>query len=103
MGLPCKGLFETSMNLASTTKGHCCLETCSCREFRAKATLRFGNLQQPNLEIVTFDLSTLCRHTGPELSGFLGFAMLRQLELELDRDGLVDLDYDPKRVQPFAR
>ena len=80
------------------------METCSCREFRAKATLRFGNLQQPNLEIVTFDLSTLCRHTGPELSGFLGFAMLRQLELKLDyRDGLVDLEYDTKRVQPSAR
>ena len=80
------------------------METCSCREFRAKATLRSGHLQQPNLDIVTFDLSTLSRHTGTELSGFLGFAMLRQLELKLDyRDGLVDLEYDPKRVQPFAR
>lgn|ERR1035437_2781957 len=41
---------------------------------------------------------------GTELSGFLGFAMLRQLELKLDyRDGLVDLEYDTKRVQPSAR
>ena len=66
--------------------------------------MRFGHLQQPNLDIVTFDLSTLSRHPGTELSGFLGFAMLRQLELKLEyRDGLVDLEYDPKRVQPFAR
>src|ERR1035437_2597980 len=69
-----------------------------------KATLRFGHFQQSNLGIITLDLSTLSRHTGTEVSGFLGFAMLRQLEVELDyRDGLVDFKYDPKRVNPFAR
>jgi hypothetical protein len=51
----------------------------------------------------SLDLSTISRHTGTEVSGFLGFAMLRQLELKLDyRDGLVDFEYDPKRL-PFAR
>jgi hypothetical protein len=61
-------------------------------------------LQQPNLDIITLDLSNLSRHTGTEISGFLGFAMLRMLEVELDyRDGLVDFGYDPKRVSPFAR
>ena len=80
------------------------METCSCREFRAKATLRFGHLQQPDLDIITLDLSTVSRHTGTEVSGFLGFAMLRLLEVKLDyRDGLVDFKYDPKRVNPFAR
>jgi len=69
-----------------------------------KATLRFGHFQQSNLGIITLDLSTVSRHTGTEVSGFLGFAMLRQLEVELDyRDGLVDFKYDPKRVNPFAR
>ena len=69
-----------------------------------KATLRFGHFQQSNLGIITLDLSTISRHTGTEVSGFLGFAMLRQLEVELDyRDGLVDFKYDPKRVNPFAR
>jgi tetratricopeptide (TPR) repeat protein len=69
-----------------------------------KATLRFGHFQQPNLGIITLDLSTTSRHTGTEVSGFLGFAMLRQLEVELDyRDGLVDFKYDPKRVNPFVR
>jgi tetratricopeptide (TPR) repeat protein len=69
-----------------------------------KATLRFGHFQQANLGIITLDLSTISRHTGTEVSGFLGFAMLRQLEVELDyRDGLVDFKYDPKRVNSFAR
>jgi hypothetical protein len=69
-----------------------------------KATLRFGHFQQSNLGIITLDLSIVSRHTGTEVSGFLGFAMLRQLEVELDyRDGLVDFKYDPKRVNPFVR
>ncbi len=69
-----------------------------------EATLRFGHFQQANLGIITLDLSTISQHTGTEVSGFLGFAMLRQLEVELDyRDGLVDFKYDPKRVMPFAR
>jgi tetratricopeptide (TPR) repeat protein len=69
-----------------------------------KATLRFGNLRQPSLGMVTLDLSTLSRYTGTEVSGFLGFAMLRLLEVELDyRDGLVDFKYDPKRVPLLVR
>jgi tetratricopeptide (TPR) repeat protein len=69
-----------------------------------KATLRFGHFQQENLDMITLDLSTVSRHTGTEVSGFLGFAMLRQLEVELDyRDGLVDFKYDPKRVNIFGR
>jgi len=68
-----------------------------------KATLSFGHYRQSNQGIITLDLSTVSRHTGTEISGFLGFAMLRLLELKLDyRDGLVDFEYDPKRV-PFAR
>jgi tetratricopeptide (TPR) repeat protein len=67
--------------------------------YSAKATLRFGHLQQPNLDVVTFDLSSQSRRLGTELSGFLGFAMLRVLEVKLDyRDGLVDFVYDPTRL-----
>jgi tetratricopeptide (TPR) repeat protein len=69
-----------------------------------KATLTFGHFRQPNLGIITLDLSNVSRLTGTEVSGFLGFAMLRQLEVELDyRDGLVDFKYDPKRVNRFER
>lgn len=65
-----------------------------------QATLSFGHFRQSNLGITTLDLSTVSRRTGTEISGFLGFAMLRKLELKLDyRDGLVDFVYDRKRVQ----
>jgi TonB family protein len=70
----------------------------------AKATLRFGHLQQKNLDIITLDLSAVSRRIGTEVSGFLGFGMLRQLDLKLDyRDGLVDFEYDPKRVPMLVR
>jgi hypothetical protein len=66
-----------------------------------KATLSFAHFRQSNWGIVTLDLSAVSRQTGTEVSGFLGFAMLRQLDLKLDyRDGLVDFVYDPKRVPP---
>jgi len=70
----------------------------------AKTTLRFGHLQQTNLDIITLDLSSLSRRMGTEVSGFLGFAMLRVLEVKLDyRDGLVDFTYDPKRRTIFVQ
>jgi hypothetical protein len=63
-----------------------------------KATLQFGHLRQTNMDMVTLDLSSLSRRTGTEISGFLGFNMLRLLELKIDyRDGLVDFIYDPNR------
>jgi len=62
-----------------------------------KAILTFGHFRQSNQGIVTLDLSTVSRQTGTEVSGFLGFAMLKHLELKLDyRDGLVDFVYDAK-------
>ncbi len=67
----------------------------------AKATLSFGHFRQTNQGIVTFDLSGVSSQTGTEISGFLGFEMLRKLEVKLDyRDGLVDFVYDRKRGQP---
>jgi tetratricopeptide (TPR) repeat protein len=63
-----------------------------------QATLAFGHFRQLNEGIVTLDLSTVSRQTGTEISGFLGFAMLRKLEVKLDyRDGLVNFEYDRKR------
>ena len=74
------------------------------RIYSAKATLRFAHLPQQNMDVVTFDLSPTSRRVGTEVSGFLGFTMLRVLEVKLDyRDGLVDFVYDPKRVSAFTR
>ncbi len=64
-----------------------------------KATLQFGRYEQQNQDIVTIDLSAACKQTGTEVSGILGFAMLRILQTKIDyRDGLVDFVYDPKHL-----
>ncbi len=63
-----------------------------------KATLEFGRLRQQNEDLVAFDLTPISDAAGTEISGILGFAMLRMLEVKIDyRDGLVDFNYDAKR------
>ncbi|MGB8770878.1 MAG: aspartyl protease family protein [Candidatus Korobacteraceae bacterium] len=64
-----------------------------------KATLEFGHYSQENQDIVTLDLSAVSKSTGTEVSGILGFEMLRILQVKIDyRDGLVDFLYDPKHL-----
>jgi hypothetical protein len=64
-----------------------------------KATLMFGGYKQENQDLISFDLSGLSQNTGTEISGTLGFALLRVLKVTIDyRDGLVDFSYDPTRV-----
>ena len=61
-------------------------------------TLQFANLQQRNLDIVSLDMKGISDSTGTEVSGTLGFTMLRMLDIKIDyRDGLVHFDYDWKR------
>jgi predicted aspartyl protease len=61
-----------------------------------QATLVFGHFSQKNQNIVSFDLSTISKQTGTEISGILGFELLRMLQIKIDyRDGLVDFRYDP--------
>ncbi len=64
-----------------------------------KATLEFGRYEQDNQDVVTFDLDPVCKQTGTEVSGILGYNMLRIMQTKIDyRDGLVDFVYDPKRL-----
>ena len=64
-----------------------------------KATLQFGHYSQENQDIVTLDLSAISKSAGTEVSGILGFEMLRILQVKIDyRDGLVDFLYDPKHL-----
>ncbi len=64
-----------------------------------KAALQFGRYEQQNQDIVTFDLSAISKHAGTEVSGILGFQMLRILQIRIDyRDGLVDFIYDPNHL-----
>jgi tetratricopeptide (TPR) repeat protein len=66
-----------------------------------KALIKFGHLQQHNQDLVALDLSHTSDQIGTEVSGMLGFVMLRLLEIKIDyRDGLVDFTYDPTRFGP---
>jgi len=63
-----------------------------------KVALRFSRFTQKNQDVVTFDLSKISKNTGTEVSGILGFNLLRMLQVQIDyRDGLVDFAYDPSR------
>jgi hypothetical protein len=65
--------------------------------YSGKATLSFGHLQQTDPAIVILNLSNVSGHIGTEVSGFLGYGMLRLLDVKLDyRDGLVNFEYHPK-------
>jgi predicted aspartyl protease len=64
-----------------------------------KATLQFGHYSQENQNTVTLDLSAISKSVGTEVSGILGFELLRILQVKIDyRDGLVDFLYDPKHL-----
>lgn len=63
-------------------------------------TLAFGHLRQENQDIVAFDLTPISDSIGAEVSGTLGFTLLRMLDIKIDyRDGLVDLEFDNNRWQ----
>jgi hypothetical protein len=67
-----------------------------------KAVLQFGHLRQENQDMLSFDTTSLSDNSGTEISGFLGFAMLRFLDIKIDyRDALVDFSYDAKRFNRY--
>jgi tetratricopeptide (TPR) repeat protein len=68
--------------------------------FRAsELTINFAQLRQTIHDVVAFDTTKISNSVGTEVSGFLGFAMLRLLEIKIDyRDGLVDFEFDPNRI-----
>ncbi|MGB8524872.1 MAG: aspartyl protease family protein [Candidatus Acidiferrales bacterium] len=61
-----------------------------------KANLQFAHFKQDRQDLVTFNLDNISNSMGTELSGILGFRMLRLLDIKIDyRDGLVDFIYTP--------
>jgi tetratricopeptide (TPR) repeat protein len=61
-----------------------------------QAVLQFGRLRQENQNMVAFDTTSISDIEGTEISGFLGFRMLRFLDIKIDyRDALVDFKYVP--------
>jgi len=62
--------------------------------------LIFGNLNQENVDISAFDTSAISESMGVEVSGFLGLAVLKMLDIKIDyRDGLVKFTYDSDRFR----
>ena len=52
--------------------------------------LNFGGFRQPNLGMVAIDMASMSRHPGVQVSGILGYTLLRELVIAIDyRDGLV--------------
>ena len=67
-------------------------------------TLQFGRYRQTNQDAASFDFSGMNKKTGTEVSGVLGFATWKIMQLRIDyRDGLVDFIYDPARVPAYNR
>ncbi len=62
-----------------------------------QAVLRVGHVRERDQDLVTFDMTSLSDSCGTEISGILGFAMLRKVDLKIDyRDDLVDINDDRK-------
>lgn len=60
-----------------------------------KAVLTFGHIRQENQDMIAFDTTSLSDDEGTEISGFLGFRLLRMLDVKIDyRDALVDFTFD---------
>jgi len=63
-----------------------------------KLTLYFANLSQPAEQVPAFDLSSLSRNTGMEVSGLIGANTIDLTTLDIDyRDGLIHFDYRANR------
>jgi tetratricopeptide (TPR) repeat protein len=63
-----------------------------------EVTLEFSHFREKRQDLVTFDLTNISNAEGTEISGVLGFAVLRLLDMKIDyRDGLVDFTYDENR------
>ncbi len=63
-----------------------------------KVKIHFSRFVQDRNDLIAFDLSNISNNAGTEISGTLGFAMLRMLDIKIDyRDGMVDFSYDKNR------
>lgn len=65
--------------------------------------LSFAGVTQNISQIRSFDTSMFSKDAGMEISGLIGDATLRGVVIHIDyRDGLVKLDFDPKRAGAFS-
>jgi tetratricopeptide (TPR) repeat protein len=65
------------------------------------ARIRFSHFRQENQGIMSFDMSSLSKSVGTEVSGILGFALFNMMKMTIDyRDGLIDFQYVPRSRDP---
>ena len=63
-----------------------------------KVKIRFSRFEQDRSDLIAFDLTGISNNVETEVSGTLGFAMLRMLDIKIDyRDGVVNFTYDKNR------
>jgi hypothetical protein len=61
-------------------------------------SMTFAQIRQTRRNMLILDTSGLSRNVGAEISGIVGFPILRELVLSIDyRDNLIHLTYDPKK------
>jgi predicted aspartyl protease len=65
---------------------------------------RFAHLQQEQDGVLSFDTAGVSKNMGTEISGFIGFDLLRLLVVKIDyRDGLMDFQYSSDRGYQHIR
>jgi predicted aspartyl protease len=65
-----------------------------------KAELQFANFKTKDFDLTTIDLSAPSESAGMEVSGIIGFELLRILEMKIDyRDGLIDFTFDRDKLE----
>jgi predicted aspartyl protease len=63
-----------------------------------KVAIAFAGVRQINEGMTSYDSRLLAHAAGVEISGLIGFPMLRELVISIDyRDNLVHVVYDPKK------
>jgi len=61
-------------------------------------SLTFAQIRQTRRNMMIVDIQGLSRGVGAEVSGIIGFPILRELVLSIDyRDNLIHVTYDPKK------
>jgi predicted aspartyl protease len=65
-----------------------------------KAEMQFANFKTKDFDLTTIDLSGISESAGTEVSGIIGFELLRMLEMKIDyRDGLIDFTFDRDKLE----
>ena len=66
----------------------------------SKAELQFANFRTKDFDLTSIDLSGISHSASMEVSGILGFELLRSLEIKIDyRDGLINFVYDRDKLE----